>query len=243
MGAALRVAVVVVVLVLLARAAAGAWRNRRVAVAVWRRVRLGHVVGSLGLVVVVVATAVGIMAALPVTGFGLGSLIGLSGNAVFAPLDEAARRGALGGGAPAAVDWALVLVVTGFLVGLLTLFPWLAYVEERTFREGLEEATFAQELWAALRFGLAHLIMLIPLAAALAIALAGFVYGRVYRRAYRRAAGRRQALPGPLGPPVVVAPSRWQMRAEAVLASTVWHTTFNSLVVGIVLAGFLVEAL
>ncbi|MDP8970587.1 MAG: hypothetical protein M3N52_08885 [Actinomycetota bacterium] len=245
MSAALRLGVVVVVVWLLARSARAAWLNRRLAVSVWRRVRPRHVLGSLGLIVAVTTTAVGLMAALPVTRFGLGSLIGLSGNAVFAPVQEAALRGsAFGEAGPAGrVDWLFLAMVTGFLGALLTLFPWLAYIEERTFREGLEDATLGQEAWAALRFGLAHLVMLIPLAAALAVGVAGFVYGRLYRAAYRRAARRRQTLPGPFGLPLVVAPAPVQARAEAVMTSTVWHTTFNSLIVVIVLAGFVVEAL
>jgi hypothetical protein len=114
------------------------------------------------------------------------------------------------------------MVTAAFLALLFALFPWLAYVEELTFRQGLELATPAREAWAALRFGLAHLFMLVPLAAALAIAVAGFAYGRVYRSAYRRAATHLEPV---------------QARAEAVLAATTWHATFNSLAVLAVLAG------
>jgi hypothetical protein len=134
-----------------------------------------------------------------------------------------------------------VLVTVGFLGGLVLLFPWLAYVEERVFREGLEQAGLARELWTALKFGLVHMIMLIPLAAALAIGVAGFVYGRIYRRAYRRAAARSDVVEGPFGIPVTVRPPAPQLRAEAVLASTVWHATFNSTIVALILVGFIAE--
>jgi hypothetical protein len=79
-------------------------------------------------------------------------------------------------------------------------------------------------VWAALRFGLAHLIMLVPLSAALAIAVAGFAYGQIYRRAYARglALGDRDEA---------------DLRTEAVLAATTWHTAFNSLLVLAVFAG------
>lgn len=247
----LRLAVVAAVLFLLVRSARAAWRHRRLAVAVWSRIRLRHVLGGLGLVLVVLSVALSLLQLVPVTRVGVGSLIGLSGNAIFAPLEEAQLR-ANGGqplvapdGTPAeAVFDPGALVIAGttiFLVVLLLLFPYLAYVEEHVFREGLEDASVGRELWTALKFGLLHMIMLIPLAAALAIGVAGFVYGRVYRRTYERAAARRQIVAGPFGVPVTVPPPVERRRAEAVLASTVWHATFNSLIVVLVLVGFMVD--
>jgi hypothetical protein len=254
----LRLAVVAVVLVLLARAARVAWRQRRFATLVWRRIRPRHVAGSLGLVLVVLSVALTLLSAVPPTRIGLGSLIGLSGNAVFAPLEEVALRS---GGGPPAPDtrsdarppasapaptppapspW-LVTATVGFLGGLALLFPWLAYVEERVFREGLEHAGIGRELWTALKFGLIHMVMLIPLAAALAIALAGFVYGRIYRRAYRRAAARTELVEGPAGEPVVLRPPAPRVRDLAVLESTIWHTTFNTTIVVLVLLGLLAD--
>jgi hypothetical protein len=256
----LRLAVVVIVLMLLARAARAAWRQRRLAGAVWRRVRPRHVAGSLALVTVVLGFALGLLVTVPATGIGAGSLIGLHGNAVFAPLEEATLRagdgsaepslapadrpraeppaGAAGRQAPS--PWIVGLTVT-FLGGLLLLFPWLAYVEERVFREGLEQVSLGRELWTALKFGLLHMIMLIPLAAALAIGLAGFAYGRIYRRAYRRAAARATVVEGPFGVPVTVERPVARLRSEAVLESTVWHTAFNSTIVVLVLAAFLAD--
>lgn len=251
---AVRIGIALAVLALLARSARLAWRNRALAVAVWRRIRVVHVLGSAGLVVVVLAVALSLFVFVPVTGVGLGSLVGLSGNAVFAPLEEAthwadgdaaqpapgsAEPGADPAGAGPGVG--LVVVTTVFLAGLALLFPWLAYVEERVFREGLERAGVAEQAWRALKFGLAHLIMLIPVAAALGIAVAGFVYGRIYCRAYRAAAARTRVVPGPSGDPLSVAVPPEQARTEAVLASTVWHATFNTVIVILVLVGFVAE--
>lgn len=247
MAASLRLAIAGVILLLLARAGRMAWRNRALARAVWRRIRARHVAGAFGLLVVVLSIALTLLEVVPVTRLGLGSLVGLTGNAVFAPVEEAAiRAGADAGsgavaGTPAGPDLGQIAVAVGttaFLGGLLLLLPWLAYVEERTFREGLEDASPLREAWTALRFGLVHLVMLIPLAAALAIAVAGFAYGRVYRRAHARAAGRTTVAEGPGGLPVAVAPSPARVRGEAVLEATVWHATFNSLVVLLVALGF-----
>jgi hypothetical protein len=225
MTSALRLIVSGVIIVLLARSARVAWSNRDMAVTVWRRIRARHVAGSLLLLVVVFSTAVALMTFIPVTSLGLGSVLGLTGNAVFAPVEEAAvRSGAATGAAPASVDLAVRYGTVAFMVALLVMFPWLAYVEEEIFRRGLETASWARRGWAALRFGLVHMVMLVPLGAALAIGVAGLWYGRVYVRAFQRAAGD-----GLLAPE--------QARSRAVLESTVWHTSFNSLLVVLLIIG------
>lgn len=224
MTSALRLAVAAVIVLLLARTAPIAWRNRALAVRVWRRIRPRHVVGSVVLLAVVLGVAVGLMILIPVTGYGLGSFIGLTGNAVFAPVEEAAARGAAVAGPSS--DWIARLTtagIVGFLVMLLALFPWLAYVEELVFREGMERFGTLRRLWTALRFGLVHLVMLVPVAAAIAISVAGLWYGSVYLRAFGTAGG------DPAEPAAA--------RAEAVLAATVWHTTFNSMIVLAALGG------
>jgi membrane protease YdiL (CAAX protease family) len=226
--------IVVVVVAMLTRASIAAWRNRVLAVAVWRRIRPRHVIGSLGLIVIVLLVAVVLATFVPVTQFGLGSLVGIEGNAVFAPVEDVlldsppAAPSTDGGESEDGRDWRSIALVAGFCLLLLALFPWLAYSEERMFREGLERAGTGRQIAVALRFGLTHLIMLIPIAAALAIGVAGFAYGVVYRRAYRAAAETALV---PAGMPTGLELSDPRARAEAVLASTVWHTTFNSLLV------------
>lgn len=224
MAGTVRTLVALAVVALLARSAAQAWRARRLALRVWSGIRPRHVAGSIALLAVVLTVAWALLTYVPPARFGLGSLIGVTGNVVFAPVEEV---GARTGGAAGADT--VVLVAAGlFFAVLLALFPFLAYAEERTFRMGLEDATPAQEAWSALRFGLAHLVMLVPVGAALAIGVAGWVYGRVYRRAHARAAG------DPLGPAGA--------RAAGVLAATTLHATFNSLVVLLVWAGLLLDA-
>jgi hypothetical protein len=249
MDEALQLIVALAVVGMLGRAVRPAWRNRLLAVAVWRRVRLRHVLGCLALLALVLGTALGLMRFVPPTAWGLGSMLGLDGNAVFAPLEEATQIAREHGppvavgegraGVPAGRNWTELGIAATFLGLLLVLFPWLAYVEERVFRAGLESAGLADEVKAALRFGLVHLVMLIPIAAALAISVAGFVYGRIYRASYRRALAMPPSFVSPFGPREIIETPARRARTEAVMATTVWHTTFNSIIVLIVLAGFL----
>lgn len=223
---ALRLLVAAAIIVLLIRAARAAWIERRIALTVWRRIRPRHVLGSLVLLAAVLGVALGLMELLPITSVGLGSFIGLTGNAIFAPVEEAAARGGAvtGPQAETAMHLANAGIMT-FLVLMLAMFPWLAYVEERVFREGLERAGPVRRYVAALRFGLAHLVMLVPVAAALAISVAGLWYGRVYLAGYRRAAGD-ELLPAA------------HARTAGVMDSTVWHTAFNTTLMVLVIAGF-----
>jgi membrane protease YdiL (CAAX protease family) len=236
----LHTVIVAVVGLLLARSAVAAWRNRTIAVTVWRRVRPRHVLGSIGLIGIVVGVALTIATLLPVTQFGLGDLVGVQGNAVFAPiedvlLDSPPTSSAATPSQEQGTDLRDAALVVGFCLFLLALLPWLAYVEEQAFRAGLEHASMGRQASAALRFGLAHLVMLIPLAAALAIAVAGFAYGVIYRRAYARVMARA---PAPLIQTDRFASAAGRApttpvhaRTQAILASTVWHTTFNSVIV------------
>lgn len=262
----LRIAVVVAVLLLLVRAARAAWARRPLAVSIWRAIRPRHLLGALGLIVIVLGTAVALLVVLPVTGLGAGALVGLEGNAIFAPIDSALdaplqQAPAPGSGLQVAADpsipWADVTLVTGFLTLLVLLFPHLAHTEEAVFRAGWEDLTLPQQALSALRFGLVHLIMLIPIAAALAIGVAGFAYGRIYRRAYRRAAVPRTVLPtgrlplvvdaegfsrlamGPPSPVLLV--DRTAARRQAVFEAAVWHTTFNTTIAGLVWLGYILS--
>jgi membrane protease YdiL (CAAX protease family) len=254
----IRLAIAGWILVTLARVARVAWRERALCTAVWRSIRPRHALGALGLLAVVGTFALALLAYIPGMDLGLGQLVGLSTNAVFAPLEEGLARA----GPPPATgpDWPLILGVSGFLLPLLLLLPWLAFVEEEVFRAGLERAGAARVALASLVFGLVHLIMLVPLAAALAVGVAGGFYARVYRRAHatgraapeaahrlfhpsararRAAAGQRRWV----GPDGTFDDEPERRQAAGVFAATVWHTTFNSLVVLLVWGSVIVGAL
>jgi hypothetical protein len=262
-GELLRLVIIVAVLVLLARAARAAWAHRRDAVGIWRAIRPRHVAGSLGLMVVVLFVAVTLLVLVPPTQLGVGALVGLEGNAIFAPIDGAlgapleAPSGDDAAVAPTGPPWVDIALVSGFLGLLVLLFPHLAHAEELAFRVGWEDLSPGQQVLSALRFGLIHMIMLVPLAAALAVAVAGYAYGRIYRRAYQRAAVPRTVLPewtprvaedldgftrlviGPPSPIQVI--DRTAARRAGALEATVWHTTFNTTVAVLVWLGYVLS--
>ena len=250
-----RLLVAALVLALLARAAWVAWHRRALALAVWRSIRLRHVAGSIALLAAVIATSVAAVAAVPALGRGLGDLVATTGNAVFAPVDVAAE--ATGAGGADGPDLVFLGFVTLFLAGLACLLPWFAFVEEEVFRAGAETWGLPTRVLAALVFGAAHLVMLVPLAAAIGIAVAGFVYGELYRRGV--ATGRPTA-PAPLV--AAFRPTRRSVRSvvrvttdvadqrahvrrqvDGVYTSTVWHTTFNTTVIVLVWALFVADQL
>lgn len=261
-----RLAIAGWILVTLGRASRSAWAHRRLIVTIWSRIRPTHLVGAIGLLLLVVTAASLLIATVPGMDLGLGGLVGTTSNAVFSPLEEAVARTAPAG--PGTIDWPLLLLSTGFLVPLVLLLPWLAFVEEEVFRAGLEDETVLGEVRSALVFGLAHLVMLVPLGAALAVGACGYVYGRIYRHAHARSDGsdvppvvlrsfrptrRSRAAAERARTPrgVLVAagvgsiedrsPERRQ--ADGVLASAVWHTTFNTLVVLLVWGSLVAAAL
>jgi hypothetical protein len=191
----LRYLLAAVVLTLLVRAGRVAWSRRTLAYDVWRTARPRHLLGGAGMLVLVIATSYTLIGLAPVLGRGLGDLFGSTGNAVFAPVDAAARATQVGTeAASGAGDVLYLLAITVFLGLLATLLPWFAFVEEELFRAGSEMWSTPRRAVGALWFGAVHLVMLVPLAAALSIAVAGGVYGEVYRRGTRREARAPESL-------------------------------------------------
>jgi hypothetical protein len=208
----LRPLIALLMLWMLARVGRAAWRERALTFTLWRAIRPRHLLGAFGLLVVVAGAASALVLWVPGADQGLGNLVGLQGNAVFAPLEEGLVRA---GPPPASgPDWLLLVGVTAFLGPLLLLLPWLAFVEEEVFRAGLEDAGPGRVALSSLVFGLAHLVMLVPIGAALAIGVAGAAYAGVYRRIHAAA-----SVPGgPSAPPAALRSYRPPRRARAAAA-------------------------
>lgn len=183
------------------------FRRRSHAIELVRGVRLRHV-GPAPLVLLAVLGAFGVLWLLPPLRIGWWTLLGGEGNVVFGTTGQ--TRG---------TAWEVVIPIV-FVLLLLPALPILVEAEERRFRLGAEEWTTAQRVSRALHFGLIHLVVGIPVAAALALSIGGGWFTLVYLRAYRRTASR----------------------VEAMAESTRAHLAYDLVVIGLVAMSFALTA-
>jgi len=173
------------------------------------------------------------------------------GNIIFAPLAALAELPP--GSKPVQISLVMIILLKvsiafGFLAffGLLVImFPNAAWIEEEMFRKGRH--TFGRITKASIAFGLVHLLVGVPLAAAIALIIPGFFYGFVYASAFEKIWGQQKRAMDYLGsqeaPPLsqrqwdekmeVASRSFIQMEEDALMASTAYHAMNNTIVVGI----------
>jgi len=133
-------------------------------------------------VLAAVVSAFLLLSLVPPLRFGWWTLLGGQGNIVFGSTEQTSGTA-----------WEVVVPVV-FVLLLLPALPLLVEAEERRFRLGAESWTTARRLFRGLQFGLLHLVVGIPVAAALALTLGGWWFTWVYLRAYRRTASPSEAL-------------------------------------------------
>ena len=178
-------------------------RRRSHTVALLRGVRLRHLWPAPFLLAAVLARFAALWLVPPLR-FGWWSLLGGEGNVVFGTTEQTSGT-----------VWEVVVPAV-FLVLLLPALPLFVEAEERRFRLGAEGWSAGRRAARAVQFGLLHLVVGIPVAAALALTLAGWWFTWVYLRAYRRAGSR----------------------AEALAESTRAHLGYNLVVIALVVVAF-----
>jgi hypothetical protein len=109
-------------------------------------------------------------------------------------------------------EWLIPLAFIALLVPALPLF---AHAEERLFRTGAESWPWHRRAIKTLQFGLVHALIGIPIGAAFALCVGGAWFLWTYLRAFRRTGSR----------------------AEATLESTAAHTTYNAVIIAVVVFG------
>jgi len=151
-------------------------------------------------VLVAVVAAAALLVQVPGLSLGWWTAIGGTGNIVTGGTSRTAGT---------SLEW---LIPTVFLFLLVPALPLLAEREEEVFRVGAEDWSVARRAGKGLQFGLAHLVMGIPLGVGLALSLGGWYFTWAYLRGHRRGGGREAGL----------------------LESTRSHLAYNAVVLGIV---------
>jgi hypothetical protein len=115
-----------------------------------RSIRWWMVPAGLAHLVAVGATAVLLFTLVPPLRYGWWSLLGGSGNVL---LGQTGNSG---------TPWRLVGIILP--LSLVVVVPWLAHLEESTFRAGSEDRSVPRRLAVQLGFGLIHCVSGVPLA-------------------------------------------------------------------------------
>ena len=165
----------------LALSARRAVRRRSHTAALLGGVRLRHVWPA-PFVLAAVLGVFGLAWLVPPLRFGWWSLLGGQGNVVFGTTDQTAGT-----------VWEVAVPVV-FALLLVPALPLLVEAEERRFRLGAEGWSTPRRALRCLQFGLLHLVVGVPVAAALGITVAGWWFTRVYLRAFRSTGSPAAAL-------------------------------------------------
>ena len=141
--------------------------------AVVRGLRARHFVLAVPVLLLVLAAAFALLQ-VPGLSFGWWTAVGGEGNPVFG---QTTRHH------DSAFNQVIPIV---FLALLLPTLPLFALREEEVFRAGAESRTTRQRAWWAVKFGLVHALIGIPIGVALALSIGGAYFTWVYVREWRR---------------------------------------------------------
>lgn len=174
-------AVQVAVLLLVWRRVLQSLRNPRQRI-VLRGLRPPHFLTAFA-IMICTAAAIGILLSGPAfLRWGWWTALGGNGNVIFGTAQASGQS---------LSDVILpILIVAPLLLSL----AWFALQEERIFRRGDESRGIVGRVSRSLVFGLAHLIMGIPIGAAIALGVGGFGFSQVYRRQWHRSRSRYRSV-------------------------------------------------
>lgn len=188
--------------VLLAMSFTLAWRRRKMCFVIWRELSVRIWCEALGLVACSSALIITLLHSAPWLQWGWLSILPgqSSGNLALLPVVELSKQGG---------HLSALLLMLCMLALFLFCVPVLAWQEEMVFRKG--KHGWHKISCSSVAFGLSHLIVGIPLAAAFGLIAVGFLLARRYRSTYDRTGSEH----------------------SAVLASAALHTAYNSLFLSI----------
>ena len=180
--------------------------ERILALGIWKRLRIRHLLAAAACAYLFVETVASIYPLHPVFRFSLLSLItgtDASFNIAFSPAVLAGENG----------TWVAKAFVLAFLSVLAIAMPSLNYEEEQAMRQG-KNAWGDVPVQSAI-FGMLHIFAGVPVAVCVALMFVGTVWHVIYKFRYER--NMRLGLTGP------------EAELEAALESTAYHNAFNNL--------------
>lgn len=183
---------------------------------IWKRIRLLTVVES----AIVLFAAIGfygwLVTVSPVMKMGWYTLLSSQGGNVFiTPIQDASDS-----------SWLVIrFVPVIFFVGFLIANPFITFVEESVFRDGY--LNWGKICKQSVKFGFIHMLVGVPIGIGFVLSFVGLFLGFKYKRAYDR-------LPKEIDHDI--------KKYEALLVSTTYHTTYNS-VLCVILLGYSLVAL
>lgn len=184
-------------------------RNYKFVWQIWKRFRIRMFFEVLGVLLLIFAVAIVLWIGVPGLKYGwLNPFFEGGGNILIRPIQEGSESTSV----------LVRLLVPLFFLAFMFVMPFLARIEENSFRKGHEE--WSSILKQSVKFGLIHLVVGVPLAIGIALIILGFFLGYKYKRAFDR---NRETF------------TYWQAQDEAVMVSTVYHTIYNMVILIIVL--------
>lgn len=197
-------------------------RNLGFVFSVWRRFSFRMLVECFVVLTGVLTIVIALTHYLPFTSTGwLDFVVEGGGNIFIAPVAAGSKS-----------SYLLVrLLVPVFFAVLMLALPFLAETEEQAFRRG-------HLLWRSIAeksvvFGLVHMIVGVPLAAAIGLIGMGFFYAHVYRSAHMKTIRKAVAVSGWENADVDTMVN--DADNEAVMVSTAYHTLCNTIIVALML--------
>lgn len=181
---------------------------------IWKRIRLLAIVESTIVLFIAIGFYRWLITVFPLMKMGWYTLLSSQGGNVFiTPIQDASDS-----------LWLVIrFVPVIFFVGLLIANPFITFIEESFFRNGYH--TWGKIGKQSVKFGFIHLLVGVPIGIGLALSVVGFFFGFKYKRAYDQQPDEIDNV---------------AKEYEALLVSTTYHTTYNSILFFILLGYSLV---
>lgn len=193
-------------------------RNMKFVTTIWSRFKIRMFFEVFGLILQTILVYILLAESSPLFKYGwINLFLGKGGNLYIAPITDMASAG---------ISWVRVLPFLFFMLFLVAI-PFMARIEENIFRKGKYEWAdiIKQSVW----FGLIHCLVGVPLGAGIALIGTGLFYACKYRDAFLKGLDKH---------------GDWERaEEEGVLASTTYHTLYNSVLIIILIALMAIMAL